>query len=66
MGPQRVKKPSQQQGTLQVKLVVETTLEHNLHEIRFQDLITTGKKQVIFKSLKLTHPRKGYPTDLKV
>ena len=37
-----------------------------LHEIRFQDLITTGKKQVIFKSLKLTHPRKGYPTNLKV
>ena len=45
---------------------IPTCSNSALYEIRFEDLITTSKKQVIFKSLKLTHPRKGYPTNLKV
>ena len=36
---------------------IPTCSNSALYEIRFQDLITTSKKQVIFKSLKLTHPK---------
>ena len=48
------------------EIKIPTCSNSALHEIRFLVLITTGKKQVIFKSLKLAHPRKGYPTNLKV